>query len=49
MIEDPSEPGEQYRLRLFRPAEVAKETVILGTDSNAAGAVVDLLEEMGLV
>jgi electron transfer flavoprotein beta subunit len=49
VIEDHSEPGEQCRLRLFRPAEVAKETVILGTDSNAAEAVVDLLEEMGLV
>jgi len=49
VIEDHSEPGEQCRLRLLRPAEVAKETVILGTDSHAAGAVVDLLEEMGLV
>ena len=49
VIEDHSKPGQQCRLRLLRPAEVTKETVILGTDSNAALAVVDLLEEMGLV
>ena len=49
VIEDHSKPGQQCRLRLLRPAEVTKETVILGTDSNAALAVVDLLEAMGLV
>ena len=49
VVEDHSEPGEQCRVRLFRPNEAAKETVILGRDSEAAGAVVDLLEELGLV
>ena len=36
VIEDHSKPGQQCRQRILSPAEVTKETVILGTDSNAA-------------
>jgi electron transfer flavoprotein beta subunit len=42
-------PGGQARIRLHRPEETVSETVILGTGPEAAPAVVDLLEELGLL
>ncbi len=41
--------GGQVRLGLHRPVETVSETVILGTGPQAAPAVVDLLEELGLL
>jgi electron transfer flavoprotein beta subunit len=41
--------GGQGRVQLKRPEEKASNTVILGTGPEAAGAVVDLLEELGLL
>lgn len=41
--------GGQAQIRLLRPVEVANETVILGTGPDAAPAVVDLLEELGVL
>ena len=43
------EVGGQVRVRLHRPVETVSETVILGTGPEAAPAVVDLLEELGLL
>ena len=43
------EAGGQGRVRLHRPVETVSETVILGTGPEAAPAVVDLLEELGLL
>jgi len=47
--ERPVAPGGQARIRLHRPEETVSETVILGTGPEAAPAVVDLLEELGLL
>ncbi len=44
-----AEPGGQSMVKLHRPAETVKETVILGTSEDAASAVVDLLEEIGVL
>jgi electron transfer flavoprotein beta subunit len=44
-----AEPGGQSMIRLHRPTETVKETVILGTSEDAAPAVVDLLEEIGVL
>lgn len=41
--------GGQQRLRLHRPAEQVSETVILGEGPEAAVAVVDVFEELGLI
>lgn len=41
--------GGQRQVRLVNPPEVTKETVILGTGPDAAPAVVDLLEELGVL
>lgn len=41
--------GGQARVRLHRPDEQVSETVILGTGPEAASAVVDLLEELGVL
>ena len=41
--------GGQTRVRLHRPEEQVSETVILGTGPEAAGAVVDLFEELGVL
>ncbi len=40
--------GDQSMLRLHRPAETVSETVILGHGTEAAPAVVDILEELGV-
>ena len=44
-----AEAGGQARVRLHRPVEQVSETVILGTGPEAAPAVVDLLEELGVL
>ena len=41
--------GGQTSGRLYRPEEQLSETVILGTGPEAAGAVVDLFEELGVL
>jgi electron transfer flavoprotein beta subunit len=41
--------GGQTRVELHRPVEQAKATVILGHGPDAAAAVVDLLEEIGVI
>lgn len=41
-------PGGQQLVKLYRPAEQVSETVILGTGAEAAAAVVDLLQEIGV-
>lgn len=41
--------GGQSLVRLHRPPEVASNTEVLGSDASAAGAVVDILEEIGLL
>jgi electron transfer flavoprotein beta subunit len=43
------DPGGQARVRLHRPIEQVSETVILGEGPEAAAAVVDLLEELGVL
>lgn len=44
-----ADAGNQESLRLHRPTETVSETVILGTDETAASAVVDILEEIGVL
>ncbi len=44
-----AEPGGQALVRLHQPPETISETQILGTDASAAAAVVDLLEEIGVL
>lgn len=44
-----AEPGGQSLVRLHRPREAVTETVILGNGTEAAPAVVDVLEELGVV
>jgi len=44
-----AEAGGQTMIKLHRPAETVTETVILGTSEDAAVAVVDLLEEIGVL
>ncbi len=44
-----AESGGQAMVKLHRPAETVTETVVLGTSDDAAGAVVDLLEEIGVL
>ncbi len=44
-----ADPGVQKRVRLHRPSEMVTETVILGTGPEAAPAVVDVLEELGVL
>ena len=41
--------GGQERVRLHRPVETVSETAILGTGPEAAPAIVDLLEELGVL
>jgi electron transfer flavoprotein beta subunit len=42
-------PGGQTRVQLHRPIEQISETVILGEGPEAAAAVVDVLEELGVL
>lgn len=48
-IEVVAATGGQRMIQLQRPAEKASTTVILGTGPEAAPAVVDLLEELGIL
>ena len=41
--------GGQARVKLHRPEETVSETVILGTGAEAAAAVVDVLDELGVL
>ncbi len=42
-------PGGQALVRLHRPVETTSRTEVLGTDASAAVAVVDLLQEIGVL
>ena len=44
-----ADSGGQQLVKLRRPTEVASETVILGAGPDAAVAVVDMLEELGVL
>jgi len=48
-VEGAASPGGQTRVRLHRPEEQLSETVILGEGPEAASAVVDVLEELGVL
>ena len=48
-LEFSAENGGQKRSKLHRPQEQVSETVILGTGPEAAPAIVDLLEELGVL
>jgi hypothetical protein len=48
-LELDAEHGGQTMVKLHRPAETVKETAILGTSEDAAPAIVDLLEEIGVL
>ena len=47
--EPTAEEGGQTRIRLHRPEEKVSETVILGNGPEAAPAVADLLQELGVL
>lgn len=48
-LDSAAEPGGQQLVRLVRPPERVSHTVILGHGPDAAPAVVDLLEELGVL
>ncbi|MDS1272381.1 hypothetical protein RIF23_19005 [Lipingzhangella sp. LS1_29] len=48
-IEPELVPGGLRKVRLRPPAEAARETVVLGHGAAAAGPVVDMLAELGMV
>jgi electron transfer flavoprotein beta subunit len=48
-VETAAEPGGQQLLRLRHPVERAASTVVLGHGAAAAPAVVDLLDELGVL
>jgi electron transfer flavoprotein beta subunit len=48
-IETDAPAGGQTRVRLHRPVEQVSETVVLGEGPEAAAAVVDVLEELGVL
>jgi len=48
-LEQIGEPGGQRFVRLVSPPEVSSETEILGRDADAAAAVVDLFDELGVL
>jgi electron transfer flavoprotein beta subunit len=48
-VDPDGEPGGLTMVTLQRPAEVASSTVVLGTGPEAAPAVVDLLEQLGVL
>jgi electron transfer flavoprotein beta subunit len=49
VIEATALAGGQARVQLHRPEEKASSTIILGTGPEAASAVVDLLDELGVL
>ena len=48
-VEASAEAGGQSQVRLKSPPETVSETVILGNGPDAAPAVVDILEELGVM
>ncbi len=48
-VDASAEPGGQAQVRLKSPPEKVSETVILGNGPDAAPAIVDLLEELGVM
>lgn len=48
-VESNADPGALARVQLHRPTETVSETVLLGHGPEAASAVVDLLDELGLL
>lgn len=48
-VEGNADAGGMARVRLRRPAEQVSETIILGEGPEAASAVVDVLEELGVL
>jgi electron transfer flavoprotein beta subunit len=48
-VEPEHRPGGQRLVRLERPVEQVSDTVILGRGPDAAAAVVDLLDELGVL
>lgn len=48
-VDASAEAGGQSQVRLKSPPEVVNETVILGNGPDAAAAVVDVLEELGVM
>ena len=48
-LEMDAEAGGQAMVRLHRPTETVSETVILGHGPEAASAVVDVLEGLGVL
>ncbi len=48
-MEIDAEAGGQAMMRLHRPTETLSQTTILGHGPEAAGAVVDVLEELGVL
>ncbi len=49
VIEGEAAAGGQARIKLHRPPEKVSNTIILGNGPEAAGAVVDLLAELGVL
>ncbi|MGH3626926.1 MAG: electron transfer flavoprotein subunit beta/FixA family protein, partial [Sciscionella sp.] len=49
VIEPEQVAGGLRKLRLRQPQETQRETVILGHGDAAAGAVVDLLTDLGMI
>lgn len=48
-VDGDADAGGQSRVRLHRPVEQVSETMILGEGPEAAAAVVDVLEELGVL
>jgi len=48
-VEGAATQGGQSRVKLRRPEEAVSETIILGTGAEAAAAVVDVLDELGVL
>ncbi len=48
-VEAAAGAGGQERVKLYRPPETVSNTVVLGTGADAAPAVVDVLEELGVL
>ena len=48
-VDAAAEAGGQQLVRLFRPTEQVTATTILGRGPDAAPALVDVLEELGVL
>ena len=48
-VEASAEPGGQRQVKLKSPPEQVSETVVLGNGAEAAPAIVDILEELGVM